>query len=578
MGELEYIFNHALVQEVAYRSIFLTRLKDRHLKVGSIHRKDIPHRLHEFYGMLAYHYSRCETSEQGRGVSDQGRRRKLSNHQRRMKRSTTYQEALGIYLSKYGPAADPEKLAIFHKNIAIALHNKGQYTEAVEYLDKALAYYWGKLPKQPISQVFNFLSGLLYLISSLYLPYLMFRRIPTPTENEAVNLFFKKLEVWSIIDPKRYFIDSIHFYRRIIKFDLTKCEFGIGMFVGASNLFSFTGISFGLSKRILELVRHRILNDDIKSFTLYEFSETMHNYMAGNWNSIQDYDDSLVEKNLGIGEVHWASLHLFWHGLTKLYQGCFDTAKVSVDRLKDISKLYANDFSAMLKQLLNSSLLMECRKLHEALGEIEEGIAFGRETHQGLALIHMLSCKARIVLLMGDIEEARKAIEHANQIRHEVSSAVPWQLCNFYRSRFEYDLYRLEESTRRGNKAEASEYRKKAVKSGHAMAKNAQKVAQHRTEAYKLRGVYFWIVNKHKKAMEWWNRAINEGASLGARIELSRTYFEMGKRLLGVTTGDKTLDKVNAQEYLVKARQLFAEMGLDSDLDNLDRIAGPLEN
>ena len=61
--ELEYIFKHALIQEVAYSSLLHKRRKEIHEKIGDAIEIIYPDRLEEFYEMLAYHYSRGEDSE-----------------------------------------------------------------------------------------------------------------------------------------------------------------------------------------------------------------------------------------------------------------------------------------------------------------------------------------------------------------------------------------------------------------------------------------------------------------------------------------------------------------------------------
>ena len=58
--ELEYIFRHALVQEVAYNSLLTTRRKEIHEKIGQAIESLHAQRLEEFYEMLAYHYSKSE--------------------------------------------------------------------------------------------------------------------------------------------------------------------------------------------------------------------------------------------------------------------------------------------------------------------------------------------------------------------------------------------------------------------------------------------------------------------------------------------------------------------------------------
>jgi tetratricopeptide (TPR) repeat protein len=484
-----------------------------------------------------------------------------------------YQDALGLYRKKYADTADPERVAMLEKNIALALYNRGQYDEAVEYFDNALSYYWGKLPKNAISEISKFLSAFMHLLVSLYLPFLKFRKIPSQRDHESLDLYFKKLKALGILNPKRFFIESLYFYKRITKFDLTKIESGFGIFVGASSLFSFTGTSFRLSRKIIDLVRGRVVRDDIKSFIIYDFSETLNNYLAGDWKKIKGFDDDLVNKNLSIGEIYWASQHFHWHGLHQLYQGYLDIPKLLVDKLNDIYEVYENDFSVLLKLLVNTSLLLGCRKLLDALNEIKAGIDFGQKTNNGLFLIHIFSCKAQVHILMDDIKQAEKYLARADKISREVVS-VPWQLSQFCRGQSELDLYRLNESIRSGNKTDPSEYRKQALDSCRKFLKQSQKVAQHRTEAFRLMGEYYWLVNKQKAALKWWHRSIKEGERLGARLELSRTYFEVGVRLLEAESKFKALNGIKAQEYLAKARALFEEMDLQWDLAELERVAG----
>jgi tetratricopeptide (TPR) repeat protein len=61
--ELEYIFKHALIQEVAYNSLLTKRRSEIHKKIGQAIESLYPERLEEFYEMLAYHYARGEVLE-----------------------------------------------------------------------------------------------------------------------------------------------------------------------------------------------------------------------------------------------------------------------------------------------------------------------------------------------------------------------------------------------------------------------------------------------------------------------------------------------------------------------------------
>ena len=61
--ELEYIFKHALTQEVAYNSLLIRRRTKLHEKIGEAIEILYPDRLEEFYEVLAHHYSKSENTE-----------------------------------------------------------------------------------------------------------------------------------------------------------------------------------------------------------------------------------------------------------------------------------------------------------------------------------------------------------------------------------------------------------------------------------------------------------------------------------------------------------------------------------
>lgn len=570
LGELEYLFKHALTQEAAYDSILPPRRRQLHLQIAESIEKLFAERLYEFYGMLAYHYSQAENLEKAEEflikAGEEALKSSASNEA-----LNYYQEALKLYSEKYGDRSDPGKVAMLEKNIALALYNRGRYDEAVEYFDKALCYYWGVLPKNSISAVFQFLSGFLHLLVSLYLPSLKFKKIPTQRDNEAVDLYFKKLKALAIINPKRFFLESFHFYKRVTRFDLSRFDLGIGLLIGASTFFSFTGISFRLSRKILDFVKDKVNIDDIKSYTIYDFSETMHHFFEGNWKSIKEYDDNLVDRNLDIGEIYWASQHFFWHGLPKVFQGQLDIPKHLANRLDEIFRIYENDLSLLLKYILYTSFLMKIREPKDAQEEISKAIDFAQKSGQDRSLVHVLSYKAKMHLLMGDLDRAEKAIAQVNNITQEVNM-VPWQLCDLYRVKSQYDLYRLEELLDRADKTALYEHQKNAKKSVKLFLKASKKVAQHRTESNKQVGIYFWLVNKQKKALDCWQKSIEEGERLGADLELARTFFEIGKRLQEPKSKSKTLNGITAEAYLKRAGVMFEKMDLQWDLDELNRI------
>lgn len=570
-GEVEYLFKHGLAQEAAYESILPQKRKELHLKVASSIEQVFCERLHEFYGMLAYHYSKAENLEKTEvfmiKAGEEALKSSASNEA-----LNYYQEALSLYQKKYGDVADPEKVAMLEKNIALALYNKGRFEEAIRYFDNTLEYYWGPLPKNAVSALLKVLYASLHLLIFLYLPSLKHKRIPTQKDAEIVELLYKKCLSLSIKDPKRYFFELMYAYKEVSKFDLTRFDLGLEIFLGVSGLFTFSGISFKLSRKILDSAKHKVQENDPKRSIVYEYLELILYSLEGNWKKIGDWVDDLANKNLRIGEIFSAVQYLYWYGLLNIYRGSSDVAKSMVKELNEIVEVYDNDFAQILKYELNTTLLMEYRRLKDALIEVKLGIDFAQKAGLGIFLLDLLSYEVWIHILMGNIEKAGESLQRANEIKPK-EHAAPVELLCLCRSQLEYDLYRLEEAIRNGNQLESIGFKKNVAKSSRMLLKVARKGAPHRTESYKLRGVYYWLINKQKKALKWWHKAIEEGERLGARVELSRAYFEIGKRLLEPKSNYGMLDGIKADDYLQRARVLFEEMDLQWDLNEFSRVS-----
>ena len=570
MGELEYLFKHALAQEVAYESILPLKRKELHLSVARSIEKIFDERLREFFGMLAYHYCKAESLEKAEycliKAGEEALKSSASNEALHY-----YQEALTIYRRLQGDSADPEKVAMLEKNIGLALFNRGRHTEAVEHFDKALNYYWGKLPQYALSRALRFLSSFTTFILALYFPSRWFKILPTQKDTEAVDLFYKKAEALIVINPKRFFIESFFYYGTIVHFDLTKFKFGIGIFAGASSLFSFTGLSLRIGRRILDYVKPKLTPDDTKQWIVYDLLDTTHLFLKGQWNEITECNEDLVDKNLSIGEMWYASQQYYWHGLVKIYQGSFHEAELLVTKLSEIATAYENNISHCLKYLLNITLLIQCRHIKEATVEVNRGIELFQRWGFTIPLLNMHCLKASIHLLLKETEEARISLDQARQIISEVK-VVPIQSSAFYRSQFEYYLLRLENSLKTDHREKSSEYRRKAFKSGKMLIKTCQKAAQNRTEAYRLMGIYRWLTLDQKGAFKWWHKAISEGERLGARAQIARTYAEMGVRLFAVKDESSELDVIRAKEILRKAKTMFCNLGLHHDLKDLDSV------
>jgi hypothetical protein len=217
---------------------------------------------------------------------------------------------------------------------------------------------------------------------------------------------------------------------------------------------------------------------------------------------------------------------------------------------------------------------MESRLLPEALDEIDRGVALAKKTNSGLSLIHLYGCRAQIHLLMEDRKAAAADLEKADVIRCS-QEIVPWMVSVFCRSRAALALNRLQAAITDGHGAEVPRLRRQAHKCCRALLRQTRKVAQHRTEALCMMGVYCWLIRKRRPALKWWQKSIRVGEHMGARIALSRTYAEVGLRLAAAESPQTLLGGIPSSAYLEKAGALFEEMNLEWDLRRLQRMSRP---
>jgi len=570
MEELEYLFKHALAQEVTYDSILVQRRKELHKNVADSIEKVFSERLSDFYGMLAFHYSQAEDL-------DKTEEYLIKAGEESLKSSASaealhyYQQALDLYLRKYGDKADPKKVAMLEKNIALSLYNRGQYTECVPYFDKVLAFYDEIIPRHKIARVLKLGVGILSSVSALYLPYLHWKKDPTQEDNEFFILYYKKLGALVLTDPEEWLFQAFYFYIPFTKIDFTKMDTGPGLASILVILFALTGLSFTVSRRVLTFTKNKVDVADVRSMLFYQSNVLYHNGLSGEWKDEFKIDQDLIDKNIAIGEFFYVTVYMYLAIFMHNERGNYKVSLSLIQKLSDIGETYENDYPKVVKFLHNGTLLMGYRKLHEAMNEIQEGILFTERTGFRVQVINMYALKAKTHLLLGDFNGAEDSLVQADKFMSEMV-VVPMYVAYFFLIRFVLDMYLLEETTKKADKVTIKKYRSKAISSGTKSLKVANKFSFTKIETFKLMGVYYWTIGKQRKAMKWWHTAISEGQRMNYRLELSRVYYEVGKRLLEPKSKYKELDGIKADEYLEKARVMFEEMDLQWDLDELEKL------
>jgi len=339
MGEREYLFKHALTQEVVYESILYKKRIYLHLQVAASIEHLFNDKLYEFYGVLAYHYGKGENLGKAEEylikAGEESLKSSASNEA-----LTCFKEALNLYLKKYGDNTDPEKIAMFEKNIGLAYYNKGSFFNALEHFDIVLERSGYGSPKSKFNKIFRFVCDISILLAKLYLPLKQSKRKPTNRDNSIFDVFQKRGIALIYLDTERFFFENISFIRKMTRFDIKQINTGVYSFCSSSGIFSLTGISFNISNRILKSSKKLIKKDDIKELLCYEFYSFFLNEMSGNWFECEEYDENLVNLNLKKGRSWLTATYILLQGLLKVEQGFFAQAEKLAEKLNEIWEVY----------------------------------------------------------------------------------------------------------------------------------------------------------------------------------------------------------------------------------------------
>jgi hypothetical protein len=216
-------------------------------------------------------------------------------------------------------------------------------------------------------------------------------------------------------------------------------------------------------------------------------------------------------------------------------------------------------------------LLIKSRRLQAATIFLNKGIKFVKKAETGTYMNDLYTMRAQAKMMSGDVSGAEDSLLSATNYLTEVKP-IPYFYAPFLLAQSRVEIHRMKERLETGDETNLPEFRQRAFESSKRALKKSSKSAYHLTEALKTMGTYYWLIGKKSKALKWWRRSIAEGDRIGARVELSRSYFEVGKRLSEPDSKFKELDGISAIEYLRKAKKMFEEMDLQWDLDEFDKV------
>jgi len=569
MQEVEYLFKHALAQEAAYDSTLIQQRKTLHLKVAQSIERIFRERLHEFFGMLAYHFSKG-------GDLDKAEEYMVKAGEEALRSSASsealnyFQDALKLYEERYSNEADLEKLSSFKKNLALAHFYRGHLGDALLYMDEILMNKGYQPSRNTLLSAIKFVLEFLIISIRLYSPIRLKTRVPDLGELEACNLMAMKLTCLAAIDWKRAEFEGVSWVKRFLDFDLPAIPQGL-TWLSLNATGFIVGGYLPLGSRMIKYLNDITKNQDTTlEYALPQTFLVMH---EGSWSTIPVLNFSILDKALDKGEFWSSTIYLLVIGQIRLEQGRFEDAKIMADKLQEIGENYGYVRSRFLGKYLKAAIFIKTLSLRQALSEAKKGIVLSEQTGEKNTTIALIGHKAIAGTLVGQIDIAQASLKAGELVISELRKIQVFWHTPFLLGQFITHLHLLKDAIGRDHHSRIQQQRKTTHRIATQVLEVSKKIALYRTWIFRLIGEYYWLIGKQKKAIKWWDKSIQEGERLGARPDLSRTYFEVGERLLEPHSKYKQLNGIDAKDYLEKAREMFQDMDLQWDLDQLDKIA-----
>jgi hypothetical protein len=290
----------------------------------------------------------------------------------------------------------------------------------------------------------------------------------------------------------------------------------------------------------------------------------MFDYLAGRL-LVDIEHEKVFWSSMESGQVWAPTVYHAYKSVSFAEMGLKTQAEIVLDHLNIIVESLENDFSQTQYYRANQTYLLKYRRLEEVIQNSAGYITFiGKTDHKSMLLLNY--CIVSMAFsLKGNIREARRYYMQAEEL-----SKILW--LKYYISitllaKAFIELSELRNTGSAGSKEALARFSGTTA----MLVSTSKKVNCLITEALRFRAISFMLSGKSKKALYYFNKSIDFARWYGANVELSRTFFELGKFLSAPGTKPKQLNGLTGEGYLEKARRMFEEMDLQWDLEEYER-------
>src|SRR5262249_31495049 len=157
---------------------------------------------------------------------------------------------------------------------------------------------------------------------------------------EVCELYFYRGHAEVTSDPTRLFRELPTGLRRFNRIDPREIDQACGMYVSCAAIFAYSGISFAVSRRMLEVARGLVRSGSPRDDFVYQAMRYAYHYLVGDWGDGYSVADELVEWNIRHGQLWDVNNYLGIEADRRLRRGDFAGATTALAKLGEMNDDY----------------------------------------------------------------------------------------------------------------------------------------------------------------------------------------------------------------------------------------------
>jgi len=560
--EIEYLFKHALAQQLTYDSIIQQSRKGLHLKIATSIEKVFAENINEYYGTLAYHFEKAENKEKTIQylilAGDESMKSGASSEALHFLENAL--EALPEARKR-----DPKDIEIKNLRVKIAFmcHAIGRNKEAVNIFESIFEQYYNFRVAKTNRGIL--LKGIASMFATIFIfknESLYFKK-PLGNNDEAIfRIAMERSYAQSMVNPKHFVLNSASTATRFRNYNIRNSKSALAMYTGYAGVLVWAGFSYNTSRKILAFVKTSGIESDLHLLISFSMTKAMLDYNTGNWQKNESFK-SVFQKGISIGELWLTTLCVLYYGFQQIELGDAAVLKDVSNVFTEIADSFENWHARSNKYRFSAFGMMKFRKFEQLQVLLDEGKKHIKGTENKTHLFVLNLVQAQLNIYNGKISDAVASITEAEKTLQE-SKSIPVLYTHYLITKIQLDLVFFKEQFNKGENYKGKF--KELLNTSKKLITTSRKFVGNLTEAYLLRSRIFYLRKKYTKALKNLSLAITTGEKYKGRLELSRAYFETGKFLSDPKTKQKQLKGLSGKDYLDTAKTMFEEMDLQWDL------------